>query len=59
MGEPIRQQTKAQLARGWEKAEAEIVSRRARFARIAAFFGRQTSVPKMTFTTGVHRSVRA
>ena len=36
MGELIRQQAKAQLARDWEKTEAEIVARRARFAGIRA-----------------------
>jgi hypothetical protein len=58
MGELIRQQAKAQLARDWEKAEAEIVARRARFAWIRAFF-RRSSVPKMNFQASVLRVVRA
>ena len=59
MGELIRQQAKAQLARDWEKAEAEIAARRARFARIRAFFNRPAGVSKMNFQASVLRVVRA
>ena len=59
MADLIRQQTKAQLARDWDKAEAEMAARRARYARVTAFFGRQASVTKASFDAGVVRELRA